>query len=385
MRKAAHYSHSYLALTKTWLYAQIINLKRFEPIVLCRRTENLDQFPIKNIFSFDSLSRLRKAYYMRGASQDYYDQYFKRVLRKERPVLIHAHFGPHGCYVMPIAKKFELPLVTSFYGFDATRLVETEREWLEKYKILFEEGNLFLAEGSHMAKTLQNLGCPRSKTAIFRLGVDLVRLPYRKREMKETIRLLAAGTFREKKGHTYTVEAFGMLAERYRNISLTIIGDANDHDPHEMKEKKKILETIKSLNLDGRVRLPGYVPYEALIHEFYEHDIFVSPSVHAADGDAEGGAPVTVIEASATGMPVVSTLHCDIPEVVADGVSGFLVAERDSEALAEKLDHLCSNPDLRARMGEAGRRRVEENYDINKQVPKLETLYETVIAGGMGR
>jgi len=98
--------------------------------------------------------------------------------------------------------------------------------------------------------------------------------------------------------------------------------------------------------------------------------------VHAADGDSEGGTPVSIIEASASGLPILSTTHCDIPEVVLDGESGYLVPERDSDALAERLIHLCKNSHLWQKMGRAGREHVEKNYDVKRQVAKLEEVYE---------
>jgi colanic acid/amylovoran biosynthesis glycosyltransferase len=382
MQKVAHYIFRYLPLTETWIYPQVAILKKFDPIILCRRSENLGQFPAEAIFSFrDSHSYLNRVYQSVRYGENCYLRFYESVIQSQKPVLIHAHFGDKGYEILPLAKKCGIPLVTSFYGVDAGRLIMLDPVWNDRFSELFHSGAAFLAEGNHMSQTLQKLGCPNEKIHVIRLGINLDRFPYQERDGRAEIRILAAGAFREKKGHPYTIQAFNRLAPQYNNISLTLIGDAASHRPYEMEEKQKILAAIEHSQVSDRVKLLGFQPYGVFIRELYAHDIFISPSVHATDGDSEGGAPVAIIEASASGMPIVSTLHCDIPEVVMDSVSGFLVAEKDSDALAEKLEQLITDAGLRKRMGIAGRKHIEKNYDMKVQVPKLEKVYETISGG----
>jgi len=105
--------------------------------------------------------------------------------------------------------------------------------------------------------------------------------------------------------------------KKYKNLQLTIIGDATNSQ-RTKKEKEKILRLISKYNLNNCIKMLGYQPHSIFIKELYKHHIFLSPSIHASDGDTEGGAPVSIIEASASGMPILSTIHCDIPEVVLD-------------------------------------------------------------------
>jgi colanic acid/amylovoran biosynthesis glycosyltransferase len=102
--------------------------------------------------------------------------------------------------------------------------------------------------------------------------------------------------------------------------------------------------------------------------------------VTAADGDTEGGAPVTVIEAQAAGVPVAGTLHCDIPMVVKHGETGLLCPERDRTALAANLETLIASPERRAKMGAAAAKRALQRHDIKKQVEKITNVYEKVTA-----
>jgi colanic acid/amylovoran biosynthesis glycosyltransferase len=124
------------------------------------------------------------------------------------------------------------------------------------------------------------------------------------------------------------------------------------------------------------VRLLGYCTREELLREAYDHDVLLAPSREAEDGDTEGGAPVVLVDAAATGMPIVATRHADIPAVVIDGVTGLLAAERDVEALSELLGRIASEPGLAERLGTAGRARVEACFDVRVLGRRLAGIYE---------
>ena len=102
------------------------------------------------------------------------------------------------------------------------------------------------------------------------------------------------------------------------------------------------------------------------------------PSITASNGDQEG-IPVVLMEAQATGLPIISTYHTGIPEVVIDGKSGFLVHEKDVDALAEKLEYLIKHPEIWPEMGRYGRKHVEEKYDIKKLNQQLVKIYQNLI------
>jgi len=116
------------------------------------------------------------------------------------------------------------------------------------------------------------------------------------------------------------------------------------------------------------------------VREMQQGDLFVHPSVVAADGASEGGAPTTILEAQALGMPVLSTYHCDIPNVTVPGQSALLVPERDSKALAQALRSLLDHPENWEGMGRAGREHIERFHNIDKEVPALESRYLRLLA-----
>jgi colanic acid/amylovoran biosynthesis glycosyltransferase len=375
---------SYLSITETWIYGQIQNLSRYHPIVYAYRTENRDVYPLADIRSLglkDGLGDLR-TFINKGWNRLFgFYPGFLFFLRRDKPDLVHAHYGPSGYRFLRLKKMFRLPLITTFYGYDLSMLPKQSPSWKRKYKKLFRRGNVFLVEGSHMKESLIELGCSGEKIIVQHLGVDLEKITFMSRELAadNEIKVLIAGSFREKKGIPYAIEAIGRIKQSRPDISLrlTIIGDSSGREREE-KQKEKILSAIQKHGLSDCVKMMGYQPHAVFISELYSHHLFLSPSVQASDGDTEGGAPVSIIEASASGMPVLSTIHCDIPEVVINGEGGYLVPERNIDALAERLEFLVINHEQWGKMGRAGRKHIVRNYDIKKQVRKLEGIYDDV-------
>jgi len=386
MNTVLHYKYGpYLPITENWIYGQIRYFEKYSPIVYCHGTENADAYPVKNIRSFPRIKKV-------GNISDFLEQIFNRglsyyylipfFLAKDKPAIVHCHFGPSGFMFLRFKRKFGLPMVTTFYGYDLSMLPASFPKWKRRYARLFMEGDRFLVEGHYMKKSLVALGCPSGKITVNHLGVEVNKIKFIKRSIKfnEEIRVLIAGSFREKKGIPYAVEAFGKVAKANPclKLKLSIIGNSNGA-PREELEKRKILDKIIEFDLKDKVNLLGYQPHSVFLEELYKHHIFLSPSVKAEDGDTEGGVPVSIIEASASGMPIVSTFHCDIPEVVLEGKSGYLVQERDVDALKERLEFLLLNQNIWENFGTAGRAHVQSNYDAENQSKKLEKIYNSMI------
>jgi len=296
-----------------------------------------------------------------------------------KPDIVHSHFGNQGWADMPIARKSGAKHVVTYYGFDISKLPK-QKLWRKRYMDLFKTADQFLCEGPHMAKVLNELGCPKKKITVQHLGIELNRYPYQPRTWISTqpLRVLLAGTFTEKKGLPYAMEALGKISTRY-NLQITIIGDARPNAEECAQEKQRILDIIDRYDLSSKVTMLGYQPYARLIQEAYKHHLFISPSVTAVSGDTEGGAPVTIIEMAATGMPVVSTTHCDIPTVLNYGEDGWLAGERDVDGLVGILDKWLSKPtDWGDRLDHA-RRHIESEYDAVKQGVRLGKIYDDVL------
>ncbi|MBD3163018.1 MAG: glycosyltransferase [Candidatus Eisenbacteria bacterium] len=370
----AHLVTPYLFLTGSWVHAQIVHNRRHRPVVMTQGTENLDVFPLDPVYDFSAgrAGARRIAFavakYLLGRfpAAPYVD-----AARRERVRLLHAHQGWEGARTAHLRRALGIPHVTSFYGRDASMLPR-KAYWRALYRRLFREGDLFLAEGSHSARVLVAIGCPEEKVRVIHLGVDPERIPFRERRAapgEEIVGLIAA-SFREKKGIGDALDAFARAAARRRDLRLRlrVIGDG--------PLRPRIEARVSAGDLAGKVDLLGYQPFPRYLEELARAHFLLSPSVTAADGDCEGGAPVCLLDAQAAGLPILGTTHCDIPEVTVPERSAFLVPERDVSALAGALERFLAAPERWGEMGRAGRAHVEQAFDIRKQAEKLADLYD---------
>jgi colanic acid/amylovoran biosynthesis glycosyltransferase len=377
--------HTWLLNTQNWIFTQLACLPAsITPYVVCRQINDLEQFTTPNLFAFSELSwlaRLRalaRAAPILGTSLRGNTALIEHVTRRHGAQLVHSHFGYTGYYSARAVRKLGLKHVVTFYGVDMSALPAGDPRWLARYRRMFADVDQVLCEGRRMAEGVSRLGCPAEKLRVHHLGVRLHDLPFRPRVWRvgEPLKVLIAASFREKKGIPYALEALERLKAR-TNLQVTIIGDAGSN-PKSLAEKARIHAIVAKCGLALNVRFMGYQPRSVLLAEAYLHHVFLSPSVTASDGDTEGGAPVAIIEMAATGMPVVSSRHADIPDVIEDRVGGLLADERDVEQLAACLRMLVDAPENWEAMGRAARQRIEREYDAESQGLALAGIYERV-------
>ena len=285
--------------------------------------------------------------------------------------LLHAHMGHHGILFLRLKKRYKIPLLTSFHGADASYFPSVP-ENLAALRQLFEEGEIFTVVSVHMKSDLVSLGCPADKIVVHHVGVNVEHFQPRPHDrFTEKLTILTVGNFQEKKGFNYLIKALDLVRQQFPQVELRIVGEP-------LTTAAGILEVeslIDELGLRDNVVLTGYVPQHQLPKEFEKADLFVLASVTDRNGDKEG-VPTVLMEAQASGLPVVSTYHSGIPEVVLDGESGYLVPERDVDQLAEKICLLLANPQKWDEMGRSGRQHIEREYNLEVQIGKLEEIYD---------
>ncbi len=385
MAKIVHSVPVWLPMTEGWLYNQVSYLpKQIESYVVCHKTENLEQFAISNLhnvtgnvqWKFNLIRVLQRL----GIPAT--GKYLLHVARESKADILHSHFGGTGWYDIGAAQACGLKHVVTFYGLDVTWLPRARPVWQKRYRELFTHIDKVLCEGTHMAKCLAELGCPKEKVLVHHIGVcvDAITFVPRVWHPGEPLRVLIAASFREKKGIPYALEALGVLQRNHPNLELgiTIVGDANDSRSSQ-REKTKILTVLDQYDLLKCTKMLGFQPIPILFDEAYRHHIFLSPSISAADGDTEGGAPVTIIEMIATGMPIVSTTHCDIPGIIRHSETGLLAEERDVEGLVQHLTWYIDNPHAWHMMVTAGRRHIEAQFNAVIQGEQLARVYENLL------
>lgn len=379
---ALHSLPEWLPQTQTWLYTQIVELPQWvENHICCVGTTNLDQFGLPNIWCLQDQPVWRQ-YWQRGLR--------KLGLRRQVPFLsatarrcgadvLHSHFGPMGWRNVRVAPRLGLRHVVTFYGADVGYFPKANPRWRARYAELFRSADAVLCEGPHMARCLADLGCPEPKLRVHHLGVPVDEIAFRPRIWNGSgpLRVLLCGTFVEKKGFPYALAALARLKDQVE-LEITIIGDARP-EPRSISEKEKILAAIAEHEFQPRVRMLGYQPHGVMFEEAFSHHVFLAPSVTSADGDIEGGAPLTLIELAATGMPVVSTRHCDIPEVVKHAETGLLATERDADELVAHLQWLTEHPQAWSRMARAARAHIERAFDARTQGTRLGAIYRELV------
>ena len=301
---------------------------------------------------------------------------YKRLLGDTRPSLIHAHFGIDGVYALPLARRLGVPLITTFHGFDATlstAALLTSPAWAN-YPLfrgqLARRGSLFLCVSSYIQQRVLAMGFPADRTHVHYTGVDCQAIQPRAPE-EETETILHVARLVEMKGTRYLLRAFATLMPLHPGATLVIIGDG---------ELSRPLHTLaRSLGLGDRVRFLGALPHAKALAWMRKAAMLVLPSVLTNTGRVEGLGMV-LLEAAATGVPVVATSVGGIAEGVQDGQTGYLVPERDSLALCRRMSELLTQSTERRRMGCRARSFVEAKYDIRRQSERLEDLYDSVLS-----
>ena len=286
--------------------------------------------------------------------------------------IIHCQFGTLGLIGLLFREIgiLEGKIITTFRGHDISKFLRIAVSGV--YDQLFAKGDFFLANCEFFRHRVLDLGCEEQKILAHGSGIDCSKFVFTPRYLPPDglVRISTTGRLVEKKGIEYGIKAIAKLAPIYQNIEYTIIGDGN--------LKQDLQQLIQELNVSHIVKLVGWKQQQEIIEILNKSHIFVAPSVTAASGDQD--APVnTLKEAMLMGLPVVSTYHGGIPELVEDGISGFLVPERDANAIAEKIADLIEHPEGWVEMGKAGRAKVEETYDMNKLNDELVSIYQQLL------
>ena len=284
--------------------------------------------------------------------------------------VVHSHFGPVASNYAFVPELLHAPLVVTFHGYDFS---EWPREHgSDVYSALFRTASAVTVNSEHARRRVAALGCPPSLLHRLNVGIDLTGHPFRPRVARpgEDVRLVTVARLVEKKGHAVALEAVArMRAATGLALRYDVVGDGPD---------RPLLEAwAAELGLGDAVTFHGALASDAVARLLDAAHVFVLASTTASNGDEEG-TPVALMEAQARGLPVVSTFHSGIPEVVLHGRSGRLAREGDALALARELQAVVLDPQAWPGMGAAGRAHIEERYDADRLLRQLEDIYEGV-------
>lgn len=374
---------TYLPLTENWIYDQVRHTERYRSVFATKSAvANLSTFPFDPIYSVSKCPLHVRLLDREIRKRAGYSPYFSRLLDHERAGILHAHGGGIATFVVRSAHRSNVPMIVSFYGTDIWKHPEGEAGLRRKYADVFHLGELFLAEGPAAAAQLVRIGCPENRVVIHRLGVDVGAIPFKPRSLDNgaELKVLMASRFVEKKGIPYAIEGFCRVARDNPRIRLTVVGDTgSSKDRHFRKEIEK---AVRQHEVADQITILGFMGREQLRELADQHHILLHPSIKATTGDSEGGHPVVMTMLAASGVPILATRHCDIPEIVRNGETGWLVAERSADEIESVLRSIVRNPSMLIRFGIAARKLVETKYDIRTM--RLDSIYDRVLPGARG-
>lgn len=381
--RVLHFADSFSPLTETFIYDYVTELERqgVDNHVATFQRENKESRPFPKVHVVDRPSRWhprrlwRRALVPLGIGVPRTSDWpqtrsrLSAVLQDVSPDVVHAHFGPMGVLILPLVLETQVPIVVSFHGFDAFRLPEKEF-WREKYLGLFEQADKVTAVSNLMAEHLRSIGSQAERTTVVRVGKRVDEYPYRS-PSAPVKKWISVGRLTKKKGFEDCIEAFGQHVAEFPGSTLDIIGGG--------ERLESIQHRVEVTGLADCVHILGQRDHSEVKRRLRSADAFVLCSKETEEGDREG-VPTVLMEAQAIGLPVVSTEHSGIPEVIPEGNRKFLAPEGEVEAINGCLRRIASlsDEDL-AQVAKRGRKKIEHEFNLEKETRKLVGIYESLV------
>ena len=368
------------------IYRQVIGLKRVRTTVYTQIHENAEMFPFEPVVTMQKLARprLRGNFILRfwykhvlkvwpppfainKEVKPYYPYDLVDLLKRDKPQLVHVYYGHKAVHFHDMIRAWGGPFVVSFHGVDVSKFLG-ESDYADRLKQVFAEAKLVMARSQSLLDRLVQLGCPREKLRMNRTPIPLEHLAatVRRPPADGQWRLVQACRLIQKKGILTTLKALAIVKEKYPQVRYVLCGEG--------PLKPKIEESIKKRGLEDNVELLGWLDQQQLLEQYRIAQMFLHPSEKTKEEDQEG-IPNSMLEAMATGLPVVATLHGGIPEAVTNGHDGLLVPEKSPEELAAAILKLMDDASELERVSCAAAASVRANFGSEAQVAAMEDVY----------
>lgn len=295
-------------------------------------------------------------------------------LDSAHPDLIHAHFGPNGVKAVnaKLLGLINCPIITSFHGYDAHFTDQTKNPKREYYRALFKHGDLFLVNGNYLQNQLMELGCPKHKIEVLRLGIDLKLFATRKLtkfSSEKNIKLITVGRLVAFKNQRLGIHILKWLRKRGWSASYTLVGDG--------PEKENLIKLADELGVSDHVLFLGKVGTVEISNILAEHDIFLMTSDKDKTGRVETQGLVTA-EAQASGLPVLALGTGGTADTIKDGETGFLIANKTENQIIELISELMK-PENYQKFSEAAVNFVHREFDLEKTQINLTQTYNGLL------
>ncbi|MCB7481325.1 glycosyltransferase [Christiangramia sediminis] len=294
------------------------------------------------------------------------EQLLIKSFKKNNIQVVLAEYGVTAAIHLPAIKQLNLPLIVHFHGYDASRKDIIKR--YNNYKEVFDYSSYIIVVSKKMHDDILNMGCREEKIIYNPCGPHDKFLDISPKFTNQ--QFISVGRFVDKKAPYYTLLAFSKILNNYPEAKLVMAGDG------------VLINTCKNiaqyLGMESSVSFPGIITPENY-RKYLENSLaFLQHSITAENGDSEG-TPVAILEASGAGLPVISTIHAGIPDIIINGTTGLLVKEHDVDSMAQKMKVLLDNLELAKEMGRKGKKNVYENYSIEKHLEKINHLINSAV------
>jgi len=377
---------TFLKLEMRSLYRQVTGLQRHNTVVFTEQHIHAELFPFEPVVVMEKRRRPRprgnfilRFWYKYVVKQwppprpiakqvrPYYPYNLPDLLAEHRPDLVHVYYGHKAVKYREMLAAWGGPWIVSFHGVDVVKFFDRPG-YAEEMARVFDEARLVLARSESLLVRLRELGCPEEKLRLNRTPIPMEGFPFRERQEPADgqVRLVQASRLVAKKGLFTTLKALEHLRAEWPKLRFVLCGDG--------PVKEQFQQAVAAAGLGEMVEMRGWLDGSPLLEAYHEADIFLHPSEMTETEDQEG-VPNSLLEAMATGLPVVATRHGGIPEAVRDGTDGILVAEKDPAALAAAIDRLLRNTTLRRKMGRAAADGVRERFASESAIATMEDSY----------
>lgn len=373
------YTHTYASTTVTFITNELkVVDKEHELLFVYSERINESRYQLKNMhcipYKFNRI--INKLRWWLEQSEIYYSLYHRKfrkrindLINDFNPNIIHCHFGTDFLKIYANLNKQNrsIPILISFYGFDVTERIKN-RAVLKRYHKLLSSKNVHsVAVSKSLVDNINNYIEPANAAVVLSSGIDVdfFKRKFYEIDDKEFI-FLQVSSFYEKKGHKYTLEAFKKFIDqnKERRYKFIIAG----FGPLE----KEIKLQIESLGLEDNVQLRGPVSPTEMVELSSKVNCFVQMSVTAKNGDQEG-LPNVLLEAMSLELPVLSTLHAGIPDIIENGVNGILCKERDIEAYVDGFNQIT-----KWRILPQNRQKIIERFSLKSHIKELNNVYNSI-------
>jgi colanic acid/amylovoran biosynthesis glycosyltransferase len=322
----------------------------------------------KNLRDWKPYDRLIQIFTkLSGKTEQWHIYFLKKSLKKNKIKVVLCEYGTSGAKMWKICQDLKIPLIVHFHGYDASVRQVIEHNKTD-YRDMFDYASAIISVSEVMSTKLISMGCPKEK---------IIYSPYGPRDeffsVEPTYKsnlIISLGRFVDKKAPYYTIFAFKKALEKSPGMRLVMGG------------KGPLLNTCKNLvrfyRMEANVEFPGVLNRHEFIKYLQDSLAFVQHSIIADNGDMEG-TPVAILEASAAGVPVISTYHAGIPGVIVHNETGFLVEEHDVNGMAERIVELIEDKEKAERLGSAGKLFIKNNFPISKHINTIKEAVEKAL------